>query len=431
MISEDFEVSRLAIPAVSVLISFLAYTSQYFFHHFQPAPLTLDEGWAINVFALCIWICYYRSCFVDPGRFDPKQKSAGPSRQETDQNTGRQRWCRRCEAYKPPRAHHCKTCKRCIPKMDHHCPWTSNCVSYFTFPHFFRFLFYAVLGMGYLETLLWQRASIIWNERDMPSYLGPSVAQLVHLLLLLVVNSVTWLGLFILLVRTIGSLLFNTTTIESWEIERHETLVRRARVLGGSLEGPGGVKIRIRKQEFPYDIGLFSNIVQAMGDTINIFSWLWPFAATPNRNAGWDFKTNGFEDATVTWPPPDPDRIPIPKGSIPVNDPDIPLSYASARDQVEAFDRRQEADLNRPRPYSTVQRRKRFHERFQDEPSYESDDEQRPAQTYGNDSDEGEESWRNAEGERLRDFGVDEDVEFYDEDEIPLGILMEQRRGRQ
>lgn len=133
----------------------------------------------------------------------------------------------------------------------------------------------------------------------------------------------------------------------------------------------------------------------------------------------------------MTWPPPDPDRIPIPKGSISVNDPDIPLSYASARDQVEAFDRRQEADLDRPRPYSTVQRRKRFHERFQDEPSYESDDEQRPAQTYGNDSDEGEESWRNAEGERLRDFGVDEDVEFYDEDDIPLGILMEQRRGRQ
>lgn len=96
------------------------------------------------------------------------------------------------------------------------------------------------------------------------------MAQLVHLLLLLVVNSVTWLGLFILLVRTIGSLLFNTTTIESWEIERHETLVRRARVLGGSLEGPGGVKIRIRKQEFPYDIGLFSNIVQAMGDTMNV-----------------------------------------------------------------------------------------------------------------------------------------------------------------
>lgn len=136
-------------------------------------------------------------------------------------------------------------------------------------------------------------------------------------------------------------------------------------------------------------------------------------------------------DASVTWPPPDPDRIPIPKGSYSVNDPEIPLSYASARDQVEAFDRRQAADSDRLRPYSTVQRRKRFHERFQDEPNYDSDEDQPAGPTYGNGSDEGEESWRNSEGERLGDFGVDEDVEFYDEDDIPLGVLVEQRRGRQ
>ncbi|CAJ0945967.1 unnamed protein product, partial [Mesorhabditis belari] len=30
--------------------------------------------------------------------------------------------CRRCDVYKPPRAHHCKICQRCIPRMDHHCP---------------------------------------------------------------------------------------------------------------------------------------------------------------------------------------------------------------------------------------------------------------------------------------------------------------------
>jgi len=96
------------------------------------------------------------------------------------------------------------------------------------------------------------------------------VGQLSHLFLLFVVNSITVLALFILLLRTLYSVLFNVTTIESWEIERHETLVRRARVLGGYLEGPGGQKIRIRKQEFPYDIGIFSNISQAMGGTINV-----------------------------------------------------------------------------------------------------------------------------------------------------------------
>lgn len=88
--------------------------------------------------------------------------------------------------------------------------------------------------------------------------------------LLSIINSIVLLALFILLVRTIYSLLFNITTIESWEIERHETLVRRGRVLGGYLDGPGGVRVRIKKQEFPYDIGIFANIRQGMGGSINV-----------------------------------------------------------------------------------------------------------------------------------------------------------------
>lgn len=165
--------------------------------------------------------------------------------------------------------------------MDHHCPWTSNCVSHFTFPHFVRFLFYAVVGMGYLETLLFERASIVWASRNLPSvraiipgaywdadivqYLGPSASQIAHLFILLVLNSLTVFMLFVLLLRTMWSLVFNTTTIESWEIERHETLVRRARHFRGYLSGPGGTNIRIKKQEFPYDIGIWSNIKAGMG----------------------------------------------------------------------------------------------------------------------------------------------------------------------
>lgn len=83
------------------------------------------------------------------------------------------------------------------------------------------------------------------------------------------------------------------TTIEGWEIERHETLVYRARKQGGYLNGPGGARIRIRKQEFPYDIGIFQNIRQGMGGTPLL--WLWPFAATPLNESGLDFKTNEFE----------------------------------------------------------------------------------------------------------------------------------------
>ena len=124
-------------------------------------------------------------------------------------------------------------------------------------------------------------------------YLGPSPTQLVCLFIFVILNSVTLFALLVLLIRNIWVLAANVTTIEGWEIERHATLIRRAKVLGGYLDGPDGSKIRIVKHEFPYDIGIFSNIQQALGD--NPLIWLWPFAATFDNNSHLRFPTNGFE----------------------------------------------------------------------------------------------------------------------------------------
>lgn len=112
MLCSSFSISRLAIPSVCALIGFLAYSSQYFFLHFEPAPLTKEEAWRLNIAALCIWITYYRSCTVDPGRIPKDWRPAGDKQSADDGLSERQRWCRRCEAFKPPRAHHCKTCQR-------------------------------------------------------------------------------------------------------------------------------------------------------------------------------------------------------------------------------------------------------------------------------------------------------------------------------
>ena len=52
------------------------------------------------------------------------------------------RMCRKCNAFKPPRAHHCSVCDRCIIKMDHHCPWVNNCVALCNHKFFLLFCLY-------------------------------------------------------------------------------------------------------------------------------------------------------------------------------------------------------------------------------------------------------------------------------------------------
>ncbi|KAF2730183.1 hypothetical protein EJ04DRAFT_515440 [Polyplosphaeria fusca] len=102
------ELSALAVPSVYALIFFLSYTSQLLLLFLEPGPLTKDELIRFNVLLVCLLVCYTRSVIADPGRI-PR---TGQKEIVEDGRQGRQRWCRKCEAIKPPRAHHCKECKR-------------------------------------------------------------------------------------------------------------------------------------------------------------------------------------------------------------------------------------------------------------------------------------------------------------------------------
>lgn len=64
------------------------------------------------------------------------------------------KFCKRCVAYKPPRAHHCSICNRCIIKMDHHCPWVNNCVGLLNHKLFLLFIFYVAVLSFYALMLL-------------------------------------------------------------------------------------------------------------------------------------------------------------------------------------------------------------------------------------------------------------------------------------
>lgn len=432
-----FSASSLAVPAVVVLVALLGYTSQYLYQHLEPHPLEKDQAITFNVLLACLLISFTRACLTDPGHV-PKGWVPQPVRvhgedkpaKEKDEDAPkiRPRWCSKCDAPKPPRTHHCRTCGRCIPKMDHHCPWLANCVSHTTYPHFLRTIVYATLALAYNEYLLYLRAAVVWQKRHLPSYLGPTAPQLIHLFVLIVVNSLTIFGVGIMTIRFSQMFGENMTTIESWEIERHQTLLRRARYMGGYLDGPDGKKIHIKKQEFPYDIGIFANMAQAMG-TANILAWFWPFSASPPNETGLNYEVNGFEDVSVTWPPPDPDRMPRPKRKFNPEDafthrvPDL-----DDEDAMKAFKLRQQEDLRRWES-GGLQKRRPFHKRFANaEEDGEFDPDETPSEDEYDDE-SGEEAWKNSEGERLRDFGVDEEAEFYDEDDVPLSELMRRRKA--
>ncbi len=261
---------------------------------------------------------------------------------------------------------------------------------------------------------------------------------MIFLFVFILVNSTTLFALALLFARNIWCLGGNVTTIEGWEIERHENLVHRARKQGGYLDGPDGTRIRIQKQEFPYDIGIYANIRQGMSS--NPLLWLWPLAPTPTNESGQDFDTNGFEgtqledsfgaadrvrsDPSLSWPPPDPSRMPRSRFR-PSDSPAFSRDdeMASGQDRLDAFRQRQRQDMKRFDPGFPSVRHRRI-----DRIGVDHND-QAP-ETVGIEPGEssglinGEHGWRDSEGDRLDDFGVDEDVEFYDEDEVPLAELL-------
>ncbi|OAA56090.1 Zinc finger, DHHC-type, palmitoyltransferase [Cordyceps fumosorosea ARSEF 2679] len=437
-------VQRAAIPAVCLLIGFLGYFSQYVLHDdfLEPGPPSRTETLVFNALLLALWWTYARTCTVDPGRYTFPESP--PPAVVVEEVKGR--WCSKCSAPKPPRAHHCRHCRRCVPRMDHHCPWTGNCVSMTTFPHFLRFLAYANLALGVLARLLLARIARLWADRFLPAYLGPSVGALVSLALLTLVGAATWLALFVMLVTTVRGWVLNQTMIEVWEQDRHETLAARGARSGGNdwwdIVGPDGEPIRFEKVEFPYDVGFFANMAQAMGTPLFVL-WLLPFAGNPRVSppgegtVGWTWPENGFNRKEGMWPPPDPDKIRRAArqqkhtgagGATTRRDYERELRELELDPEARksAFKERQERDLRR-------RRKALLAELEEEEEEHGGEDD---LNSYPDDESDG---WSEEDAEKLADFGVDEDEVDYDyttrhdndeDEDVPLGELLRRRRAQ-
>ena len=492
------ELQRLLVPFTCALIGFLAYGSQWLFAHspdLAPGPLTRAESWTFNTLVACTWWSYYKAITVDPGRYEfpsallrelrKSRRGGGNNNNNNNNNKGadggedeedldeeawerqqrgvggigvRARWCRKCAAPKPARAHHCKTCGRCVPRMDHHCPWTANCVSLQTFPYFLRFLFWAFLALATLLLHLSRRfCRGLWDARHLPAYLGPPPAHLALLAALGLGAVAATFFVGVLLVTTLKAWIFNTTMIESWEIERHEAVLERLPGYGGAGTGGGedgddGSWWRTRGDgtttaddgpppepvEFPYDVGIFANMAQAMG-TRNPLLWALPiFAGGPRvaqpsgsetslaelNGSGWRYEENGLNDREGMWPPLDPEKarharlwrrrrreLREAQKWYPNDDAG---EEGGGEDAREAFRRRQERDLMRWRHRSGPAGIMDELEEVDGAGGYHA----YPYASRGR----GTGGWANADGEKLGDYGVDDEDEDEDDDDDEAGF---------
>jgi palmitoyltransferase len=300
-----------------------------------------------------------------------------------------------------------------------------------TFPHFLRFLIFANASLWILAYLVWQRFQALWETRNLPAYLGPSLQALIGLALTSLICLFTSLALAIMLATTVKSWIFNCTMIEGWQVERHEAVMERAGRDWWDVNGPDGKMIRVEKVEFPYDLGFFANMSQAMGSS-NFLLWFLPFSGSPKvgeyqTGCGWSWEENGFNRKEGMWPPPDPEKIRRSARVWPAARRDFEaelreMDTMSPRERQQAFSERQSQDM---------QRRKHLLEELEEIDDHDVANRDSDA----DDSDEGT-GWTNDDGERLRDYGVDEDAYADDQaiheiqdDDVPLATLLRRRNA--
>jgi palmitoyltransferase len=117
---------------VILLLALIGFNTRVYFTVLLPdivLPSIGALGAMINL-TIGLWILgnlvfnYLRCVFISPGY--PSAETPMPEEDPDDRYSRSDhiwRWCSRCQAPKPPRAHHCSVCRRCVLKMDHHCPW--------------------------------------------------------------------------------------------------------------------------------------------------------------------------------------------------------------------------------------------------------------------------------------------------------------------
>ncbi|KAI0033963.1 zf-DHHC-domain-containing protein [Vararia minispora EC-137] len=283
---------RIVVGMTLFLIGFIAYSSQIFiiwpwYGRALSIPLLtllVPFNTLVGLLLWNYWLCVTTNPGTVPDGWAPDTDAL--EGYEVKKLTGNPRYCRTCNKYKPPRAHHCKTCKQCVLRMaDHHCPWVNNCVGFYNYGHFIRFLFFVDVACSYHTAMVTTR---VLEAMDKPYYEGPETTEFIFIVLnyATCIPVLIMVGLFSL--YHFYCLLGNSTTIEGWEKDKVATLIRRG---------------KIREIKFPYNLGWERNIKAVLGP--HPLMWCCP---TIPPGTGLKFQLSDTEgiESQEQWPPRDP-----------------------------------------------------------------------------------------------------------------------------
>lgn len=142
----------------------------------------------------------------------------------TVKSNGELRFCKKCQARKPDRAHHCSTCRRCVLKMDHHCPWLATCIGLRNHKPFLLFLVYTTIFALYAFAA---SGSWVWEEIvSNPTYVESLMP--VNFILLAVISGIIGLVVGAFTAWHIWLASKGQTTIECLEKTRYLSPLRKS-----------------------------------------------------------------------------------------------------------------------------------------------------------------------------------------------------------
>ncbi|ORY19836.1 palmitoyltransferase erf2 [Clohesyomyces aquaticus] len=171
---------------------FLAFSAPWLWLHVSPAiPIVFAY-----LFLVC-WSSFLHASASDPGILprnlhpfpspNPNEDplSVGPPTTEwtmvvsaTSANSAMEvptKYCKSCNIWRPPRAHHCRVCDNCIETQDHHCVWLNNCMGRRNYRYFFVFVWTGtILGLFLLGSCL--AHILIWRQQNNASF-GAAISK--------------------------------------------------------------------------------------------------------------------------------------------------------------------------------------------------------------------------------------------------------------